>query len=269
MADTHADFSGSVPEKYDRYLGPLLFEPFAQDLATRIGPEAIEDVLEIACGTGRLTKHLRARLPAPVRIEAIDLNPVMIAIARSALPEAGIHWMKGDAQELPHATGSFDLVICQFGIMFMPDKSRALAEFHRVLRKGGRLLFNTWNSIETNKVVHAASETINRFFPGNPPVFYRSPFSFHDDILIRSLLQDAGFGDIRVNLLKTTGSSPSAAEAAMGLVEGSPVIGFILENAPELLPRIRESVEKEIGDRFGAFPLLSPLQAWIAEGRKY
>jgi ubiquinone/menaquinone biosynthesis C-methylase UbiE len=261
-------FSDSVPEKYDRCLGPLLFEPFARDLVNRIDPDAVQDVLEIACGTGRLTRHLRVLLPPAIRLEALDLNPDMIAVANLRLSGEDVQWRVGDAQDLPYKADSFDLVICQFGIMFMPDKAKALAGFLRVLRPGGRLLFNTWNKIDTNEVIHIASETIDRFFPHEPPTFYRSPFSFYDEDLIRALVKEAGFSEIRVSLLKTTGTSPTAMEAAMGLVEGSPVIGFIMERGPKLLPAILQSVEKEIADRFGERPMQSPLEAWVVSGRK-
>ncbi|MDR3713782.1 MAG: class I SAM-dependent methyltransferase [Puia sp.] len=269
----NSSYPGSVPEKYDRYLGPLLFEPFAEDLATRIGAglsqtPVLQDVLEIACGTGRLTRHLRRVLPPATRLESLDLNPHMIAIAKRQVQDAQIQWGISDAQDLPYEDASFDLVVSQFGIMFIPDKAKAFTGFHRVLRPGGRLHFNTWNTIASNEVVYKASEIIDRFFPDRPPAFYRSPFSFHDEDQIRSLVRAAGFSDIRMELRKMTGFSPTAAEAATGLVEGSPVIGFIIENAPELLFRIRESVEKEIAARFGEKPLQSPLEAWVAEARK-
>jgi ubiquinone/menaquinone biosynthesis C-methylase UbiE len=264
---SNTGFSGSVPENYDRYLGPLLFEPFARDLIARIDIAVSGDILEIACGTGRLTRHLRSALP-DARIAALDLNPDMIAVARPRLADAAIQWQTGDAQDLPYPTGSFDLVICQFGIMFMPDKAKALTQFLRVLRPGGKLLFNSWNTITTNEVVYTASETINQFFPDDPPTFYQSPFSLHDDTLIESLVRQAGFFDISVKLVKLTGSSPSAAEAAIGLVEGSPVIGFILEKAPGKRAAIREKVEKEIAARFGSKPLQSSLEAWVIQASK-
>lgn len=261
-------FTGSIPEKYDRYLGPLFFEPYAQDIVSRVDGTSIDSVLEIACGTGRVTRRLLNVLAPSARLVATDLNADMLTIARSKINDSRIAWNIADAQDLHFDTGIFDLVICQFGIMFMPDKVRAFAEAYRVLKPGGLLLFNTWNKLETNALTAIANTTVNRFFPDNPPVFYHVPFSFYDEQVMHSLLKEAGFHDIKISLLTAEGISPSAKDAATGIVEGNPVYGFICERDASLVNVIRDEVEKELIRQFGDHPYKCSLQAWVCEARR-
>lgn len=176
MSNKPPAFVGSVPEKYERYLGPYLFEPYAKDLVARIRHADVRTALEIACGTGRVTSHLRKVLLPGARLAATDLNADMIAIARQAVPAKDIEWAVADVLELPFEDGHFDLVVCQFGLMFVPDKARALSEMYRVLKPGGQILLNTWDKLENNPAFFLADQIVSKYFPAEPPLFFHVPF---------------------------------------------------------------------------------------------
>ncbi len=260
-------FSGTIPENYDRYLGPLLFEPYALDLVARL-PEGVTDALETACGTGRVTRHLREALPGSTRLVATDLNPDMVVRARIALPDVAVEWQTADAQQLPFPDASFDLVVCQFGIMFVPDKALAYREAWRVLRPGGTFLFNTWDSHAANPLTATAQEVVMRFFTENPPRFLQIPYSYSDESTIRTHLSEAGFEQISLESVVKEGQSLAAGDVARGFVEGTPVSLAIKDRDPALLDIIREAATQALAERFGAGPTKGQLRAWVAEARK-
>jgi ubiquinone/menaquinone biosynthesis C-methylase UbiE len=266
--DNTAFIGLSVAEKYERYLGPLLFEPFAEDLVARIKGKNYSEVLEIACGTGRVTRHLRQALPETTKLVATDLQPDMIKVAADAMPTETINWQTADAQQLIFADERFDLVVCQFGLMFMPDKMKATSEIFRVLKKGGRFIFNTWDKVENNGVVYVGNQIICSYFPENPPSFYRVPFSMSQPDQIEILLVAAGFKNVKVHAVEKEGISPSAKEAAIGIVEGNPIYGRIIEKDPKLVEVIRAAVEQKIAEQYGDVPLRSPLKAWVFEATR-
>ena len=255
MVEKHAVFDGSIPEYYDRHLGPMFFEPYAQDLAGRVQVPAGGTVLEVACGTGRVTRLLRERLPESIRLTATDLNDAMLDYARRQFPEGpGITWRQADAAALPFPDGSFDAVVCQFGYMFVPDKETAMREARRVLRSGGSLLFNVWDRIEENQIARTAHETIASFFPEDPPQFYSVPFGFHDTDRIRSMLESAGFRDVRIESISYETRSPSARDASLGLIRGNPVATDIRDRATVPIETVIDAVERNIRERFGDPP---------------
>ena len=262
-----AAFAGSVPANYERYLGPFLFEPYALDLVSHLQDKKYPDILEIACGTGRVTAHL-ARSVKHDTITATDLNPDMISIAKEMVKNDTIKWMPADAMQLPFEDDSFDLVVIQFGIMFFPDKEKGLKEAYRVLRHGGKLIFNTWNKVETNEAIHEGRLIIESYFGDNPPIFYSVPFSMHDDRELTTIARRAGFKSITTTLVKKEGLSPSASDLAKGIVEGNPVYMAILERDASLINTIRDHVQKVLAEKFGDKDLRSPLQAWVLEGVK-
>jgi len=263
MHDKNAIFGGSIPENYDRYLGPSFFEPFANDLVARLDPKCHRSVLEIACGTGIVTRRLRDRLPAEARLVATDLNPAMLALAQEKFePSENVTWGKADAGALAFAAGSFDAVICQFGVMFFPDKEAAMRETHRVLSPSGVFLFNVWDSFEQNPVALTAHETIASFFDREPPSFYQTPFGFHDADLIQRLLRQAGFADIEISIVSLPCQSRSAADFAIGLIRGNPVAGAIEERGRSV-DRVAKAVEKKIGEQFGVAPVETTMQALV------
>jgi len=262
-----AAFAGSIPANYERYLGPFLFEPYALDLVSRLQDKKYSDILEIACGTGRVTSHL-ARSVKHDRITATDLNPDMISIAKEIVKDDTVKWMPADAMQLPFEDDSFDLVVMQFGIMFFPDKEKGLKEAYRVLRHGGKLIFSTWNKVETNKAIHEGRVIIESYFGDDPPIFYSVPFSMYDDRELTTIARRAGFKNITTTLVKKEGVSLSASDLAKGIVEGNPVYMAILERDPSLVNTIKDHVQKVLTEKFGSKDLRSPLEAWVAEGVK-
>lgn len=269
MADSMAAFVGSVPENYDRYMGPMFFEPYAVDLAERLPIEGVESVLEIACGTGIVTRAIRDILPPEARIVATDLNEGMIGKAREKFgAEENIEFRQADAGQLPFDDASFDAMVCQFGLMFFPDKAAAMREVLRVLKPRGTFLFNVWDPMEDNEISLAVHEAMQEIYPDDPPQFYRVPFGFNDEAVIRSLLEDAGFTRVEVTTVPKDAVSPDARSAATGLVEGTPLIGQIMDRGPERVPEVVNHVVDAIQKRFGDNPVITKMQALVWSARK-
>jgi len=243
--DTNVVFEGSIPENYDRYLGPVLFEPFAEDMAARLKQAQPESVLELACGSGILTRRLRDALPN-TRLVATDLNPGMIAYAQPKFRQhENVEWWEADAAALPFSDGSFGAVVCQFGFMFVPEKELVMHEACRVLSPGGVLLFNVWDSMENNRFAQIAHKTISSFFDVDAPTFYEIPFSFYDPVLICDLLEQAGFKSIEKFRVSFPCRSKSSAEFAIGLVRGNPTATTIEERGVDI-DAVIQAVTREI-----------------------
>ena len=198
MAAVDTTFSGSIPELYDTYLVPLIFEPYATDLARRVAALAPTDVLETAAGSGVVTRAVISLLPDMQRYVVSDLNQAMLDTAKSRQPpDDRVSFQQADAMRLPFADASFDVVLCQFGVMFFPDKVAGLRETRRVLRPGGRLLFNVWDRIEENGFTEIVVREATRMFPENPPNFLaRTPHGYHDTRRIEADVREAGFQDV-------------------------------------------------------------------------
>lgn len=253
-------FVGQIPELYDRHLGPVLFEPYARDLAARLPPDA-RRVLEIAAGTGRVTRHLLAALPGEGELVATDLNEPMLAEAQRRMPaDARVRWQAADAQALPFSDGAFDVVACQFGLMFVPDKPLAARELHRVLRPGGTLLLSTWDALANNPGTHALHELAFAEMPENPPTFMLTPFSMPDPAALRALF--AAFSDVRVDTVAMTAEASSAADLATGFVRGNPLWHQLVErgiDAAAFEARVAERLRAQFGDA----PCRSALSAHV------
>ena len=270
MADKNAAFVGDIPGNYDRYLRTVFFQGFAEDLAQRLALKPGMRVLETACGTGIVTRQLLDRMRGHGTLVATDLNEAMVDHARrqvSAEPGT-VEWQPADATKLPFPDASFDAVVCQFGLMFFPNKGAGIREAFRVLKPGGRYLFNVWDTIARNAFARITHETVASFFPADPPSFYTVPFSLHDPEPTRSLLEAAGFGQIAWTHLETTGTSPSAAEASIGLIEGNPIRGAIMERRPEALGEIKQAVAARITAELGDSPVRAPLRALVFTARR-
>src|SRR5215831_2258139 len=192
MAATDKLFAGSIPEIYDRFLVPLIFESYARDLADRLTRVAPQEVLETAAGTGVLTRAIASRLPAQARIVSTDLNQPMLNHAQRQSHDSRITWRQADALALPFADQSFDAVVCQFGAMFFPDKVQGYREARRVLKRGGHLFFNVWDRISENEFADVVTQALATLFPHDPPRFMaRIPHGYHDVETIRAELAAA------------------------------------------------------------------------------
>jgi ubiquinone/menaquinone biosynthesis C-methylase UbiE len=251
-------FSGSIPDDYDRYLGPVLFEFSSRDMARRVeaglGEQASARVLEVACGTGISTEHLWRQLPSGTQIVATDLSPAMLDYAierRGDLP--GVSFEQAGADALPFEDGHFDALVCQFGIMFFDDKPAALAEFARVLKPGGVLAFSVWESHQKNPVVGLSHRTIASFFASDPPAFLKLPFSYHDTEMISALVAEADFETVEAWRVRETVRSSDAAGVARGFVMGNPSVNEIRErgsaDAEAIIHTLADKIEAEFATR--------------------
>lgn len=268
MTDVHTQFGGSIPENYDRYLAPLLFHHYGEDIARRIDAFTGGRVLETACGTGISTQYLRAALPDDVEIVATDLNAPMLDYARKHRGGlVNVSFEEADAQNLPYADQSFDAVVCQFGFMFFPDKLQGFREARRMLKPGSQLAFNVWDSLDHNTFAAVAQDTIASFFAEDPPTFYYTPFSYSEVEPIMSALADAGFRDAEVSHVETTGEVPSAADLATGIVKGNPSITEIEERGSADPQAVVDAVADRIRESFGDDPVRVPLRALVFTAR--
>jgi ubiquinone/menaquinone biosynthesis C-methylase UbiE len=262
-------FVGSIPVIYDRYLGPLIFEPYAIDLALRAAGAAPRAVLEIACGTGIATRALIRGLPAGFRIVATDLNQPMLDFAIGQIGTPGVVWQQADALHLPFDDGSFDAVVCQFGVMFFPDKVSAYREALRVLRPGGRFLFNVWLGIHENELAELVSEAVAGLFPGDPPNFLaRTPHGCGDPDEIRNDLRTAGFGQVAIARVERRSRAASPRDAAIGYCQGTPLRNEIEARAPERLAAATDAAARAIAVRFGDGPIDAKMAAYVIEAER-
>jgi len=269
MTNTSPAFTGSVPEIYTRYMGPIFFEPFAEELARRVAGMVSGAVLETACGTGIVTRALRRALPDTVAIVATDLNQPMLDHAMSLAGRGHITWQLADAQALPFAAATFDTVITSFGVMFFPDKVGAFQAAHRVLRPDGRYIFTVWNALETIDLQFIAHTTVAALYSDNPPDFLRRiPCSYHDTELIRADVGRSGFTDIHIETLDLPSRAASARNAAIALVRGTPLSGEIIARDPNGLEPAVAATTDAITARFGAGPIDARMQAHIVTARR-
>jgi len=270
MSATDKLFAGSIPEIYDRLLVPLIFEPYAADLAGRLAQLGPESVLETAAGTGVLTRAMAARLPAHARIVATDLNQPMLDRAAARLAgDDRISWRQADALALPFADGTFDVVACQFGVMFFPDKVRGYQEARRALRSGGQFLFNAWDRISDNVFADVITEALAGLLSANPPSFLaRTPHGYHDVHRIRAELTAAGFATIAIDTVEATSRAASARDAAVAYCQGTPLRNEIEAGGGVTLEQATNVAEEALRRRFGPGPIEGRIRAHIicAEG---
>lgn len=269
MSDSHAKFDGSIPENYDRILGPFLFEHYAKDIAARLPSGDATRILETACGTGIATQYAREALGPDATIVATDLNPPMLDVAnakRGFLP--GVTFQEANAQALPFSDNEFDAVLCQFGMMFLPDKPLGMAEALRVLKPGGTFAFNVWDDFEANPAMVTAHETVGRFFDEEPPQFFTVPFGWNDKAVIGGMLSDAGFENIEMEDIDHLGYAETSAELAFGCINANPTLHEVQERATASPEAVVAALATELNDRFGEDPLRIPMRAIVITATK-
>jgi SAM-dependent methyltransferase len=264
MTKTDTIFAGSIPAVYDKVLGPLIFEPYADDLATRLSDLSAGRILETAAGSGIVTRALIRSLPASVGIVATDLNQPMLDRAAAQTSASHVTWQKVDAQALPFPNATFDVVVCQFGVMFFPDKQKAYGEARRVLKPGGRFIFNVWDRIEDNEFADAVTAAVADMFPDNPPLFLaRTPHGYHDKEAILDAVRSVGFAHVAADTVTRRSVAPTCREPAIGYCQGTPLRNEIEARDPSRLAAATEAGTARISARFGNGPVDGKIQAHV------
>ena len=268
MTATDTVFAGSIPGLYDRHLGPLLFEPYAEEVAKRAIEWRPRQILETAAGTGIVTAALHRALP-DADIVATDLNPAMLQVAAGRIHSDKVRFEPADALDLPMDDNSFDLVVCQFGVMFYPDKVRANAEARRVLREGGRYMLVIWDSVQRNPGSDDIGKAVASLFPDNPPHFIdRTPFGYSDVGLIEHDLLAAGFTDIELEAVEKRSRAPSARDLAIGMCCGSPLRSEIEQRDPTMLDRAVDAAAAALAPWEGPDGFDAPMSAHLVTAIK-
>ncbi len=265
MSDSDKVFAGSIPELYDTYLVPMIFEAYADDLAERVAALSPQNVLETAAGSGVVTRALAARLDPVARYVVTDLNQPMLdhAAGRQGQDDR-ITWRQADALNLPFDDASFDVVVCQFGVMFFPDRIAGYREARRVLKPGGRFLFNVWDHIGMNEFADIVTQTAASIFPEDPPQFLpRTPHGYHEVAKVQDDLAAAGFSGISVTTLTETSPAPTARHAALAYSEGTPLRNEIEARGANLLDQVTDRATEAIAQRYGDGPVAAKIQAHV------
>lgn len=263
VLEADSSWVADMPAAYDEHLGPVLFSPYAAHLAARVAALRPSAVLELAAGTGRLTTELVAALPS-ARVEATDLNDAMVDFGRSRVP--GASWSRADATALPFPDGGFDVVACQFGVMFFPDRVAALREAARVLAPGGSLLVSAWDRLEANRLADRLAAALERVFPDDPPTFVvRVPYGYADPALLRADAEAAGLVDVVVEPVGLSSTTPSARDFARGVCTGSPLRAGLVERGD--LAQATQRIGDEMAVMLGEGPVTAPMSAHVLQAR--
>ena len=272
MSSPNSDiiFDGSIPKLYEMYFVPMVFEPYAADLVSRLPRAGLSRVLEVAAGTGVVTRALAATLPESVSIVATDLNDGMLEQAESVGTTRPVEWRQADAMALPFPDGAFDAVLCQFGVMFFSDKAKAFAEVWRVLRPGGTFIFNVWDRIEENEFADTATKALESLFPDDPPRYHkRIPHGYHSRATIERDLVAGGF-TARPEFTTVTEQSHALSPrlAAMAYCQGTPLRSEIEARDPSLLSDATVVAANAIAQRFGTRNIIGKTQAHVVKVEK-
>lgn len=270
MSSSVFKFTGARSLHYDNLLGPFLFEPNGKEMAARAAAYPAQSVLELAAGTGRVTRHLRERLPASVKLVASDLSPDMLDVAKGKFPaDANVAWKIADMQQLPFEEGAFDVVVCQYGIMFPPDKQKVFKEVYRVLKPGGVFLFSTWEKTdrcEFFKTIY--DEHVLPFFAGEDPTRFVVPYSLHDRDRLDGFLAGAGFVSGKIERVTLPGVGTSAHDLVQGFFVTHALGQEVADRDPAAFASIATSMEQAIIRKFGDKPVVCELHSYFGSGVK-
>jgi SAM-dependent methyltransferase len=263
--DTDKVFTGSIPKLYEEYLVPLIFEPYAADLVNRVASQSLGRVLEIAAGTGVVTRKLASVLPESVAIVATDLNQAMLDLASKVGTKRPVEWQQADALQLPFEDSGFDAVVCQFGVMFFPEKSKAFSEARRVLRSGGVFMFNVWDRIEENEFAHTVTKALEALFPKDPPRFMaRTPHGYYDLATIERDLKHGGFvASPHISTVAARSQATSPPIPAIAYCQGTPLRNEIEARDKSRLRVATDIAAEAIAERFGPGPVDGKIQAHV------
>ena len=258
-------FAGSIPEVYDQLMVPLIFEAYAEDMAARLAGRTPRRVLEIAAGTGAVTRELADTLPVGSQLVATDLNQAMLDRAAARGAARPVEWRQADAMKLPFADGEFDAVACQFGVMFLPDKAKAFSEVFRVLRVGGMFVFNVWDRIEANEFAEEVTRGVANVFPADSPRFLaRTPHGYHDIATIEQHLAQGGFTrQPTVTTLPARSRARDARTAAVAFCQGTPLRNEIEARDASKLDEATAAAAKALEAKFGSGPIDGLMQAHV------
>ncbi len=265
MSESDKVFAGAIPDLYDSYMVPLVFVGFAEDIARRVAALAPTDILETAAGSGVVTRALAPRLAADARYVVTDLNqPMLDHPAQRQGADARIKWRQADALALPFDDAAFDAVCCQFGVMFFPDRIAGYREARRVLRSGGRFVFNVWDRIEENVFANDVTNALSEMFPSDPPRFLaRTPHGYHDMSVIRNELEKAGFSDIAIESRSDISRAPSPHHPAMAYCQGTPLRNEIEARGADKLQAATEHAAAAILKRHGTGEVAARIQGLV------
>jgi SAM-dependent methyltransferase len=263
--DTDKVFAGSMPKVYNAYMVPLIFEPYAVDIVNRVAARSLSRVLEIAAGTGVVTRRLVSALPESVSIVATDLNRAMLDQAGEVGTTRPVEWRQADAMQLPFEDATFDAVVCQFGAMFFPDKATAYSEARRVLRPGGVFMFNVWDRIEENEIADTVTQALATIFPDDPPRFMaRTPHGYHDIAAIERDLKNGGFlAPPQISTVAARSLAATPRIAAVAYCQGTPLRGEIEARDKTRLDEATDVSAQAIARRFGPGPIDGKIQAHV------
>ena len=265
MPESDKVFAGSIPENYDHYMVPLIFQPYAEDIARRVAARSPKRVLETAAGSGVVTRAVAAILAADATYTATDLNPPMLDYAKSRqADDTRIRWRQADAQVLPFDDAAFDVVCCQFGAMFFPDKSKAFSQVRRVLKPGGVLLFNVWDRIEENEIADVVTIALASRFPHDPPRFLaRTPHGYHDVALVERDLRAGGFVSTDIHTIAARSRADSPRIPAVAYCQGTPLRNEIEARDPSGVDAATDIATAAIARRFGSGSVDGKIQAHV------
>jgi len=269
MQKTDTVFAGSVPALYDSHMVPLIFAHYANDLAHRAAAENPGRVLEIAAGTGVVTRALAPLLRDDARYLVTDLNPGMLEQAKMRQSaDTRLGWSVADAANLGVEQGAYDLALCQFGAMFFPDRTACYASIRNALRPGGLWLFNVWDSIEVNEFAHAVMTAVCAMFPDDPPIFMqRTPHGYGDRDRIRADVAAAGYSDIMIETIEAQSRASSARDVAIAFCQGTPFRGEIEARDSTRLQEATANAEAAVAERWGRGPVAARMQAHVISAR--